>query len=35
MGEVIFTFTSIEELEKITLNFKQLLQEKNNEIWMD
>ena len=28
MGEVIFTFTSVEELEKITLNFKQLLQEK-------
>ena len=35
MGEVIFTFKSVEELEKITLNFKQLLQEKNNEIRMD
>ena len=26
---------TVEELEKITLNFKQLLQEKNNEIRMD
>jgi hypothetical protein len=26
---------TVDELEKITFNFKQLLQEKKNEIWMD